>query len=132
LVAAVVADGRRRRVRRLAGAWALAAGVLAAAWLARPVASVPPRTIPGPPAVATGDARPGPTDLREGVAEAGSAFAALTRRAAAETVGQGRLLVPPVEALSPAFPVSFDPAARPLGGARQGLAEGLEPVTTSA
>src|SRR5438034_10370817 len=35
VVGAIITDGRRRRIRRLGAAWALAAGVLAAVGLAR-------------------------------------------------------------------------------------------------
>jgi hypothetical protein len=84
------------------------------------------------PPVVKHDIRPGPGDLRDGLAEAGSALAGLTRRAAAETVGRGRVLFPPVELPPPALDVTLDPAVRPLGDARAGLAEGLEPVATSA
>src|SRR5207244_1019716 len=69
-----------------------------------------------------------PSSLREGFAEAGGALAALTRRTAEEAAGRGRLLLPDVAVPDP-WPAV---AALPLGGARQGLAEGLEPVTTSA
>jgi hypothetical protein len=123
LVGAVITDGRRRRIKRLGVAWALAAGVLAAVWLARPV---PETSSDGPlPVVAR------TPNLREDLAEAGSALAALTRRAAAETVDHGRVLVPPVE-VPPGLDIRLEPAARPLDLARQGLSEGFEPVATSA
>src|SRR5262245_60019064 len=59
LVGAVVSDGRRRRVKRLGTAWALAAGVLAAVWLVRPVST---SSTDGSLPVA--DSRPGAPDLR--------------------------------------------------------------------
>ena len=126
LVAAIFTDGRRRQVRRLGVAWALAAGVLAAVWLARPV---PPTSSDGMPPVVVKDRRP--PDLRANFAEAGSALAALTRRAAVETVGQGRVLVPPVD-VPAVLDITLEPATRPLDHARQGLTEGFEPVATSA
>jgi hypothetical protein len=70
-------------------------------------------------------------DLRSNFAEAGSALAGLTRRAAAETVDNGRVLVPPVE-VPLVLDIRLEPAARPLDVARQGLSEGFEPVATSA
>ena len=46
LLGAIITDGRRRRVRRLGVAWALAAGVLAAVWLARPPCRGGSRPVP--------------------------------------------------------------------------------------
>src|SRR5262245_38075067 len=126
LVGAIVTDGRRRRVKRLGVAWALAAGVLAAVWLARPVVPTSPD---GSLRVVRNDTRT--PNLRADFTEAGSALAALTRRAAAETVEHGRVLVPPVE-VPPVLDIRLEPAARPLDLARQGLSEGFEPVATSA
>ena len=79
---------------------------------------------------------PAPPSLRQGFAEAGEAVVALTRRAAAGAVGEGRQLLPevPVPAALTAPPLgpAFDVAAGPLTDARQALAEGFEPVATSA
>ena len=123
LVGAIVTDGRRRRIKRLGVAWAVAAGVLATVWLARPVTTTSSN---GPLTVVTRT-----PDLRSNFAEAGSALADLTRRAAAETVDHGRVLVPPVE-VPLVLDIRLEPAARPLDVARQGLSEGFEPVATSA
>ncbi|HTK78625.1 MAG TPA: hypothetical protein VL371_25430 [Gemmataceae bacterium] len=123
LVGAIVIDGRHRRIKRLGVAWALAAGVLAAVWLARPV---PLSSSDGSLPIAART-----PDLRSDFAEAGSALAGLTRRAATETVGQGRVLVPPVD-VPLALDIRLVPAARPLDSARHGLSEGFEPVATSA
>src|SRR5262245_9043905 len=125
VVGAMVTDGRRQRLRRLAAAWAVAAGVLAAVWLARPIPSTPSDSLP----VAAHDRRT--PNLRADLAEAGSVLAALTRRAAAETVDHGRVLVPPIE-VPPVLDITLDRASRPLDHARQGLSEGFEPVATSA
>jgi len=126
LVGDIVADGRKRRIKRLGVAWALAAGVLAAVWLNRPASSI--SSVNSLPLVRNDTHTP---DLRADFVEAGSALARLTRRAAAETVGQGRVLVPPVE-VPLALDIRLEPAARPLDLARQGLSEGFEPVATSA
>src|SRR5262245_53958587 len=123
LVGAIVADRRRRRIKRLGAAWAMAAAVLATVWLVRPMA--PNGTLP---VVSNDTSAPG---FRADFAEAGSALAGLTRRAAEETVGQGRVLVPPVE-VPLVLDIRLEPAARPLDRARQGLTDGFEPVATSA
>jgi hypothetical protein len=126
LVGAIVTDGRRRRVKRLAAAWALAASVLAAVWLVRPVPfSSPDGSLP----MANNDR--GTLNLSTDFAEAGSALAALTLRAAEETIDQGKVLVPPVD-VPPVLDIRLEPAARPLDHARQGFSEGFEPVATSA
>jgi len=121
IVAGAIADmRRRRRVRR----WALsgvgiAAGVVAAFWLIRPLA-------PGPEMAR----RPSPPpDLRQDITDAGDAVAALTRRAAADAVDAGRRLVPNVP--SPPWPSVMEPA-RPFEEAGAALADGFEPVATSA
>ena len=123
LVGAIISDGRRRRIKRLGVAWAMAAGVLAAVWLTRPA---PLPSSDGSLPVVTRS-----PDLRSDFAEAGSALAGLTRRAAAETVDHGRVLVPPVE-VPLVLDIRLEPAAHPLDVARQGLSEGFEPVATSA
>jgi len=126
LVGAIITDGRRRRIKRLGVAWAMAATVLAAVWLAPPMGSISPQ---GSLPVVSNDTRA--AAFRADFAEAGSALAGLTRRAAAETVGQGRVLVPPVE-VPLVLDIRLQPATRPLDHARQGLSEGFEPVATSA
>ena len=68
-------------------------------------------------------------------AKAGTAVVGLTRRTVDETVGSSVLLgsVPLNPLPAPAdWTEAFEPAAQSLGAAREGLAEGLEPVTTSA
>jgi hypothetical protein len=130
------AGDRRRRLRRWPLAGALAAAVVLAAWLARPR---PDTSAPAPAPAAPGLVQDsprlaGPPELRRRVAEAGEAVAALTQRAAREAVGGGPLALPEVAmpAGLPDWDAALDPAARPLGDARQGLAEGFEPVATSA
>jgi predicted anti-sigma-YlaC factor YlaD len=127
IIAAAIADGRRRaRLRHwpLAAA-ALAAAVLLALGLSRPSNQQSKTVTPGPEIV-----RGQAPDLRKNLAEAGEAVASLTRRAAAEAVGAGRGLVPAVPA--PPWPPAIEPTAQPLGDAGVALANGFEPVTTSA
>ncbi len=69
-----------------------------------------------------------PPDFRRDVADAGEAVAALSRRTAADAVEAGRQLIPTV-------PAPWPPALQPpliLDGAGAGLADGFEPVATSA
>jgi hypothetical protein len=127
IVGAVLADYRhRRRSRRrlwLAGA-AVAAAIVAALWLVRP----PGPSAPGPTAaqeMARGDGTA--PDLRRDLLGAGEAVAALTRRAADEVAGAGKQLLPPMP--PPVVPPEPD---RPLADAGAALADGLEPVGTSA
>lgn len=75
--------------------------------------------------------------LREHVTEAGAAVADLTRRTAAETLGQTRLLIPVVMA-SPSLEPTVEwtePLESPMRSLREAglnVTAGLEPVTTSA
>jgi hypothetical protein len=128
IVVNVLADFRRRKTARRRTVWlagaALAAAVLAAVWLIRPG----PTPAPGPPAAQEMVLRDGPApDPRRDILDAGEAFAALTRRAADEIADAGRQLLPDVPpAAAPSEPV------RPLDDARAGLADGFEPLATSA
>lgn len=75
--------------------------------------------------------------LRASVAEAGSAISSLTWRAADETVGQSRLLLPetiPVPPLTTSEPLQpmIEPPAESLRQAGQGMTTALDPVTSSA
>jgi predicted anti-sigma-YlaC factor YlaD len=137
IVVAVVRDGQKRDRRRwLAGAAVAAAVVLAigVTWPRRPPGvevadnqplakqSLKPHDLPIP-------------SLRAGLTEAGTAVVGLTRRTVDETVGSSVLIrsVPLTPLPDPSdWAEAFQPAAQSLGAARQGLAEGLEPVTTSA
>ena len=131
IVARVLADQRARRRRRLVvvvtGAFALAASVLFMT-LARSLWA-PVQPTPSPEVV---ENLPAP----DPISEAGQALAALPRRTADETVGTLRMLwpvvaAPPME--DPAeLPPPFDPTARSLRDAGQGITTGLEPVTNSA
>lgn len=133
-ITARVIAGRLRSRRRRVAAWAgLAAGVLVAVGLglgwSRLFPSKPAR--PETPAivVAQKDETPAPpVHLRESLAEAGSAVASLTGRAADETVGPTRLLIPSLPRPEPGAAGS----ARSLREAGQGVSEGFEPVTESA
>jgi hypothetical protein len=126
IVAGVLADIRRRRqVRRLSFAAAgLAAGVAFTLWLARPPAPITPT--PLLPEVVQRTPVP---NLKQEFTEAGEAVAALTRRAAVDAVDAGRQLVPAVP--QPQWLASLEPA-RSFDEAGTGLADGFEPVATSA
>jgi hypothetical protein len=136
--ARVLARQRQVRIfgRILTGA-AVAAGLLLAVLFARSPHPAPPAEISDNLA----ELRQ-PTDqqvapsLNHSVEEAGRAVVSLTRRAADETVGQGRWLFPvvvPSAALEsrPAQP-ALEPPAQSLREMTQGMTAGLEPVTTSA
>ncbi|HEY1380461.1 MAG TPA: hypothetical protein VGF55_26910 [Gemmataceae bacterium] len=132
IVAGALADGRRRqRLRRLPLAVAgLAAAALAAIWLSRLPSTLSPVTPrPAGPEMVR-EQQPATPNLRREAAEAGQAVASLTRRTAADAVGVGRQLVPAVP--TPPWPPALEPAARPFGDAGQALADGFEPVATSA
>jgi hypothetical protein len=121
---------RQRRARRMSLAGAgIAAGLVVAVWLIRPPAGPPAE--PGPQRQEiVKDFGPPPPDLRAEFAGAGEAVAALTRRAAADAVGAGRLLVP--TGPPPVLPPPIAEPTRPLGEAGAALADGFEPVATSA
>jgi hypothetical protein len=136
IVVAVVADGRRRQRQRrwsLAGA-GLAAGILAAIWYTRPVP--PPPSAPVAPPIAAAPqpqkavtyAGPPPLDLRQEFTQAGEAVAAITRRAAVDAADASRQLVPDVP---PPWPMAIE-SARPFENTGAALADGFEPVATSA
>jgi hypothetical protein len=130
IVGEVLADGRRRRrVRRWSLATAgLAAGVIAALWFTwpRPAPIAPPS--PAVREIVKYDGPP-PPDLRQEFTQATVAVASLTQRAAVDAVGAGRQLVPDVP--SSPWPPTLEPV-RPIEGASAALADGFEPVTTSA
>jgi hypothetical protein len=88
-------------------------------------------TLNGPP---LSEEEPVPS-LNDNMAEATSAVAALARRTADETVGNGQLLVPSVSLPMPqedGLTPPLDPPAQSLRDAGQGVATGLEPVAASA
>ena len=125
IVAGAIADVRRsRRVRRWSFAVGVAAGVMGALWLTRSPAPIIPQ--PDAPELVQGSA---PPDLRQDFTKAGEAVAALSRRTAADAVDAGRQLIPTVS--SPQWPSESEPV-RSFNEAGAGLADGFEPVTTSA
>ncbi len=91
----------------------------------------------GPPEIpeeATAGSAP---SLRATVAEAGSAMASLTSRAADEALGQTRLLLPetiPASPLTTSEPVQpiLEPPTESLRQAGSGMSAALDPVTSSA
>ncbi len=126
---------RRRSRRRWAVSLALAAGLFVALtlrldWRGRRDDAETDKQGP----VAAQETPEATPTLRESVAEAGEAVAALTSQTADETVGQTRWLVPKVT--GPSLPQvdleSMEPPTRPLREAGEGVSRGLEPVTTSA
>ena len=128
IVADVLADFPRRRRLRLVrqisyAGMAMAAAILAAIWLMRPAPS--PAPIPAKEMLANADAAA--PNLKRDLGDAGTAVAALTRRAADEVAEIGKQLLPPsAPPLAPPQPV------RPLGDAAPALANGFEPITSSA
>lgn len=142
IVGRVLEDRRARlRLRRTwFAAAAVAAGLLLAvflgAWapwqvapqeahLSEPIKVEPPAAVAEVPS------------LRDSFTEFGSALASLTQRTATETVGQSRLLLPdtlptPPLTESPAMQVELEQPTQSLRQAGQGVANALDPVTTSA
>jgi len=137
-------QARLRFRRRLLAVAAIAASLLLTAlagyyWFLRPtdqgpvtpepIANKPPEPEPQPKET------PAPS-LRESVADATDAVAGLAQRTTDETVGSTWLLwsvvvAPPLK--EPAeLPPPFDPTARSLREAGQGLSTGLEPLANSA
>jgi hypothetical protein len=127
------------RIRRFVGSIAVAASLLVAAlsvhFFARPgsqsdnlqpqVASIPRAKSDPPPS------------LNRSVAEAGNAVVSLTRRAADETLDQGRLLLPvvlPSAAVSQPRVLQPDlsPPSQTLADVKDSMASGLDQVATSA
>jgi predicted anti-sigma-YlaC factor YlaD len=118
IIARVIASGRRRQwIRRGSLATGMAAGVLFALWVTRP-AEPKLQMADGPP-----------PDLRHDITDVGQAVATLTRRAAVGAVDAGRQLVPSVP--TPPWPPALAPA-RPFEDAGAAIADGFEPVATSA
>jgi hypothetical protein len=133
LVSRVRAHARRRRRWFWTAGATLAASVALAVWLARPgPVPAPPPDAPDMPAVVHDASPTAPPTLRQGFTEAGEAVVSLTRRTAREAVGVGRQLVPDVPLPPAPWPPTVETAALPLDDARQALADGFEPVATSA
>jgi hypothetical protein len=122
IVTAVRRDVRRRLIGRWAATGAaLAAAIVLAIWLSgRPLKTEK-----------SGKEMASVPSLRAELVGAGDAVAALTKRTASETLGESRLLVPKVEV--PKFvTASWSLATAPLDPTGKGIAEGLQPVATSA
>ncbi len=137
IVAAALWDRRLRRRRRLAGVAvaAVAASLLIAAvvYFSRPaptggpdVAQVQPSPTPAP----KGPDAP-PPRVSDQIAEAGSAFVAITRKATDQAVAPTRTLLPPPDVVSvpmaDAWP-GIEPAAESLAGVPEAAKSGIEPV----
>ncbi len=127
---------RRRRVGLLfaSGIIAAAAAVLLAVWFSFPVRH--PTAPEATPRVAAKVPEMEPSapsiNLRDSVAEAGSAMAALTARTADETMAKTKVLLPTVADPSLAK-LDLPPApARSLRETGGGVTAGLEPVADSA
>ncbi|MFO0841162.1 MAG: hypothetical protein U0797_02035 [Gemmataceae bacterium] len=129
LVAAALAESAVRpepawRRHALAAGFSLAASVVVAitawAWwpIAPPLPSISPAVVAAPP-----------SPLRDSVAEAQLAVAALTSRTASETVETTSRLLPSV-ALDPMEPTA--PAVEPLLAASSGVGAAVAPVADSA
>ncbi len=140
IVARVAAERRRRRMHLYltTGIAAAAATLLLGVWLRLPRENPVPVPSPRPPTLAQAPEpppEPSRATLRDSVAEAGSAVAALTTRTADETVAKTKGLLPVVTDptlgkidLEP----PPDPSARSLRETGEGVTAGLAPVADSA
>jgi hypothetical protein len=134
IVQRVAQDRRARRHKRRrwasAGTLAVAASLLVAIGL-RAWRPAPPGPAPQPQAAKVEPAPAGPDTLRESVAQARSAVAALTGRTADEAVARTRVLLPDLgrpslEEIDLAPPL--EGTAPPLREAGQSVSAGLAPV----
>jgi hypothetical protein len=115
IIRAVERDRRQLRLRRWAAVGtALAAAVVLAVWLSN--AAQRSATAPS---------------LRRDAVDAGQAVASFSKRAAIETVGESRLLVPQIE-MPKIVNSSLALAAAPIESAGRTMADGLQPVANSA
>jgi hypothetical protein len=115
IIRAVERDRRQLRLRRwAAGATALAAAIVLAVWLSN-----------------SGQRSATAPSLRRDAADAGQAVASFSKRAAIETVGESRLLVPQIE-MPKIVNSSLALATAPIENTGRSLADGLAPVTNSA
>jgi predicted anti-sigma-YlaC factor YlaD len=134
IVGRIVHDRRARRHRRRrwagAGSFAVAASLLVAIGLRAWRPEAPPRPIP--PEVARVEPAAADADtLRESVAQARSAVAALTSRTADEAVARTKALLPDLGQPSLKeidLPPPLEVPAAPLREAGQSVSAGLEPV----
>jgi hypothetical protein len=136
-------QARRRWRRRFQVASALAAALLAAAFLGYRGLEAPSNSTeaPSPGPLAPNEPQRLPTlpvtSVNQKAGEVGSALVALVNRTADETVGQGRILLPVVTAASGLpetgpWPQPLEPSVSSLREAGQGVSTGLEPVASSA
>jgi len=130
---------QRYRLRRLVFAGAMAAGILAAVtagfiWKSRTdkqtSSGLAMRSVP------LDKPKPSPS-INQSVEEAGKAVLAMTRRAADETVGQSRMLLPQILPETPATGIPeieplLEQPSRSLREIQTGMTAALEPVTSSA
>lgn len=136
----ILADRRaRQRLRWLTAGLAAAAAILLAIgipmyWPTTPLPSTPNQPGPMVEIPTTPKASQATPSLQDSMTEMGTAVVSLTSRTAEETVGQSRLLLPVVS--GPVMQeLNLDATLAPmvpLREAGQGLAAGLEPVSTSA
>jgi hypothetical protein len=126
IITAVHRDARRQRVGRWAATGAaLAAAIVLAVWLSNRALNS------GNPGQEMALAPTKAPSLRAELVGAGDAVASLTKRTASETLGESRLLVPKIEV--PKFvTASWSLATAPLDSTGKGIADGFEPVATSA
>lgn len=125
-IVAIRNESRRERTRWLTIAAGLAAALLLAGWLGFTLTRSG-RTAND--AVAHKEATV-PT-LRQQFAAAGEAVVGAGKRAANETIGESRLLIPPID-LPKTTSWAMAAATLPIDGAGRSVADGLAPVTTSA
>ena len=135
IVARVGAERRRRmRLFLAAGVAAAAAALLLGVWLRLHRENLASAPSPEPPTLAQAPEPPRAT-LRDSVAEAGSAVAALTTRTADETVANTKSLLPVVTDPTPGK-IELEPPpdlpARSLRETGEGVTAGLAPVADSA
>jgi hypothetical protein len=138
-IVAQVKARRRRRVRLVfaAGIVAAAATVLLAVWQSFPMGapSRPPIVVPSIVAEAPAPEPSVPSvNLRDSVAQAGSAMASLTSRTADETVAKTKVLLVVVDPSLGQLDLqsASGPPARSLRETGESVTAGLEPVADSA
>jgi hypothetical protein len=121
IIRAVERDRRHLRLRRWAAVGsALAAAVVLAVWFTSAA-----RRNAGHPVMASAPS------LRRDAIDAGEAVAAISKRAAGETVGESRLLLPQIE-LPKIVNSSLSLATGPMENVGRSMADGLQPVANSA
>jgi len=127
----VISDRRAQRRRRVLITLSLAASLL----LVFATLAWGPTHVPAPIDLARADDAPAAPELRDSVAQAGSAVVAISARAADDAVDPARELLPvlagPMLAELDLHPIVEGPAVA-LNDAGQGLKAGFEPMTSSA